>query len=170
MNHIPTEQIRIMAIAPSSVGFGFAVFEGEETLVNWGVKTVKGKDKNTESLAKAKELITHYQPSVLVLQDASAKHSRRSPRIRELTKGITALAKTHKVRVKLISRVKVMQAFFADGQGTKHALAEIMARRFPVELGDRLPAKRKAWDSEDCRMGIFEAVALVMAYFHRKKI
>ena len=72
------------------------------------------------------------------------------------------LAATRKVRVKLFSREKMMQAFFGDRQGTNYELAEIFAKRFPDELGDRLPPKRKAWMSEDCRMDIFDAVALAL--------
>jgi hypothetical protein len=52
--------------------------------------------------------------------------------------------------------------FFADGQGTKHALAEILANKSPEELGFRLPPKRRAWMSEHSRMDIFDAVALVL--------
>jgi hypothetical protein len=54
------------------------------------------------------------------------------------------------------------RGFFADGCGTKHALAEIIAERFPKELGFRLPPKRRAWMSEDSRMDIFDAVALAL--------
>jgi hypothetical protein len=54
------------------------------------------------------------------------------------------------------------RVFFADGRGTKHALAEILSERFPEELGSRLPPKRRAWMSEDYRMGIFDAVALIL--------
>ena len=57
----------------------------------------------------------------------------------------------------------MMKAFFADGKGTKHTLAQIIARRFPEELGHRLPPKRRPWESEDYRMGIFDAVALAYA-------
>ncbi len=161
MKHISPKQIRIVAIAPSTRGFGFAVLEVRETLVDWGVKSVK-RDKNAESLAKAEKLIAHYQPGVLVLEDSSAKHSRRSPRIRALSKQIIAMAKTRKIRVALFSREKVMQKCFPDGEGTKHALAEILAKRFPEELATHLPPKRRPWTSEDARMDIFDAVGLAL--------
>src|SRR6185295_7655920 len=90
---------RILAIAPSTKGFGFAVMEGEETLVDWGVKSVKG-DKNTECLVKVDELIAHYQPGVIALQNTSAKHSRRAPRIRTLSEKIIALAAVRNVSVR----------------------------------------------------------------------
>ena len=58
--------------------------------------------------------------------------------------------------------------FFADGEGTKHALAEILAKRFPEELATRLPPKRRPWTSEDYRMDILDAVALVLVFRQRK--
>jgi RNase H-fold protein (predicted Holliday junction resolvase) len=152
---------RILAIAPSTRGFGFALVEGLNTLVDRGVKNVDA-DKNTGSLARVKALIAHYEPDVLVLEDASAKPVRRAPRIRELTERIVSMAKRQDVRVMLLPRKQVRRVFFADGQGTKYALAQILAERFPDELGTRLPPKRRPWMSEDSRMDIFGAVALAL--------
>jgi RNase H-fold protein (predicted Holliday junction resolvase) len=163
VNKIQPKHFRILAIAPSTRGFGFAILEGQETLVDWGVKTVRG-DKNVQSLAKVEELIAHYQPGVLVMQDASAKGSRRSPRIKTLSQQIIKLAATRNVGVKLFSRDRVMKTFMADSQWTKHALAEIIAKRFPEQLGTHLPPKRKPWMSEDSRMNIFDAMALILAF------
>jgi hypothetical protein len=64
--------------------------------------------------------------------------------------------------VALFSQEEVRKAIFADGCGTKHALAEIFAKRFPEELASRLPPKRRLWMSEDYRMHIFDAVALAL--------
>ena len=161
MTHAHTKDTRILAIAPSTRGFGFAVLEGHETLVDWGIRSVKG-DKNRQCLAKVQELIAQYQPGVIVLEDTSAKDSRRAPRIRALTKKIVALASSCKVKVALFSHKRIREAFFTHGHGTKHALAEILAKRFPEELGLRLPPKRRPWTSEDSRMNIFDAVALTL--------
>jgi Holliday junction resolvasome RuvABC endonuclease subunit len=168
VNRINLKHNRVLAIAPSTRGFGFAVVEGQETLVDWGVKSVKG-DKNTGSFAKVAELIVQYQPEVMVLQNNSVKDSRRSVRIKELGLQIIALAANRNVRVALFSRKQVRRVFFTDGQGTKHALAEILAKRFPEELGFRLPPKRRPWMSEDYRMDIFEAVSLALTFLHPKR-
>jgi hypothetical protein len=69
------------------------------------------------------------------------------------------------VTVKLFSREQVRRVFFANGQGTKQAPAEILAKRFPEELGSRLPPKRRPWMSEDYRMDIFDAVSLALTFF-----
>ena len=158
---------RILAIAPSTRGFGFAVLDGKETLVDWGVKSVNG-NKNAQSLEKVEGLIAYYLPEVIIMEDHSAKNSRRSSRIRELGRQIISAGSNRKIRVRLFSRQRVRRMFFADGEGTKHALAEILAKRFPEELGPRLPPKRRPWTSEDYRMDIFDAVALVLVFRQRK--
>jgi len=163
MNTIQPKQFRILAIAPVTRGFGFAVLEGRDTLVNWGVKTVTG-NKNARSLAKMEELITHYQPRVLVLEDASAKGSLRHPRIQRLVQQIIKIAADKKVNIKLFSRDQVMKILVRDGRGTKHALAEIVAGQFTEQLGSKLPPKRKAWMREHYQMGIFDAVALAWVF------
>jgi len=125
---------RILAIAPSSRGFGFAVLEALDTLVDWGTRSVK-RDKNSGCILKVKKLITHYRPDVVVVENTSIKPFRRSARIRALTTRILRLAESHGVTAVSFSRKQVRQAFFADGEGTKYALAEIIAKRFPEELG-----------------------------------
>src|SRR5882724_8865990 len=160
------KNLRIIAITPSTRGFGFAVVEGG-TLIDWGVKSVKG-NKNSQCILKVEELIAHYHPGVMVLEDHSAKGSRRSPRIRILGEQIIAIAKKQKITVTLFSRQQVRKAFFSDGNGTKDALAEILAKRFPEELGFRLPAKRRPWMSEAYQMGIFDAVSLALMIGERK--
>ncbi len=167
MKRIPNKQLRILAIAPTTRGFGFAVLEGRETLVDWGVKRIEG-DKNAQSLAMVKKLIAQYRPGVMVLQDTFVKNSHRAPRIKALSKRIIALAAKRNVSVKLFRFEKVRKIFFADGKGTKHALAEIIAKRFPGELGSCLPPKRRAWTSEDSRMDTFDAVALALVFRHER--
>ena len=113
---------------------------------------------------RSRDALCQYRPDVVVLEDHSAKSSRRSTRIRKLGQRIVALASSSGVRVKLFSREKVRRVFFDDGEGTKHALAEILAKRFPEELGFRLPPKRQPWMSEDYRMDIFDAIALALIH------
>jgi hypothetical protein len=57
MDKIIPKHPRILAVAPSTRGFGFAVLEGQGTLVDWGVKLVTG-DKNDGAIRKVKEMIT----------------------------------------------------------------------------------------------------------------
>jgi len=49
MSRAYTKDIRVLAIDPSTRGFGFAVLEGPDRLIDWGVKETK-VDKNRRSL------------------------------------------------------------------------------------------------------------------------
>jgi hypothetical protein len=50
----------------------------------------------------------------------------------------------------------------------KYEVASALARQFP-DLALRLPPKRKCWQSEHYRMGIFDAAAVGVAYFVQSK-
>ena len=160
MKHTLPTYPRILAIAPSSRGFGFVVLEGVDTLADWGAKSVKGENKNAQSLAKVKELMRHYQPEVLVLQDTGTKTSKRSPRIKLLTNQLVSLAKSRNLPVQRYSQEQIQKVYFPEGQGTKYELAQLIAKRFPEELRSRLPRKRRAWESDPAVMDLFEATAL----------
>ena len=161
MNKVSPQYPRILAITPSTKGFGYAVLEGHKLLVDWGVRSVTG-DKNAGSIEKVEEMIAHYNPQVMVLEDTGIKGSRRSARIQALTKRLVAVGESRSIKVATFSQKQVRRVFFGDADGTKHALAEIIAERFPEELGFRLPPKRRAWMSEDSRTDIFNAVALAL--------
>ena len=149
--------MRILSISLCSRGFGFAVMEEGATLVDWGIKASKG-DKNKECLRHVETLLDLYHPSSMVMEDTRSSH--RAERIRKLTEQLIALAKGQKVRVKRVPAAKLMERFTPSG--TRHDLAVVIASRFPAELSQRLPPKRKPWQSEDGRLDMFKAVALAL--------
>jgi Holliday junction resolvasome RuvABC endonuclease subunit len=160
MKTFESKSIRVLGIAPSAYGCGFAVMEGKNTLVDWGVKSVKGGDKNARCLSNIGNLIALYRPKVIAIEDTRSKGARRSARIRALIDEIVILAKDEKIKVKRFSRKQVNLDFLSNEQGTKYALADYLAVRFPNELALHLPPKPRLWTSDDCRMDIFDAVAL----------
>jgi Holliday junction resolvasome RuvABC endonuclease subunit len=157
----------MLAIDPSTRGFGFAVLEGSSRLIDWGVKETK-TDKKRRSLTLISELIEQYEPSVLVLENHAGKGSRRCERVAGLIDETRELAEKRKVKVKNFSRAEVKQAFAESGAATKYEIATAIANRFP-ELAPRLPRFRKPWMSEDYRMSIFDAVALALTFFFKFK-
>lgn len=152
---------RILALSLSRQGFGFVLMEGVNVLVDWGVKYAY-ENKNVESLAKLAGMISHYQPDVIAIEDASHDSVRRSARIRRLTKQVVRLGAKQGMAVTCFSRTEIFARFFPDGSATKYDLAQKLANKFSDELALRLPPKRRAWESEDFRMKIFEAVALAL--------
>src|SRR5215472_16589974 len=106
MSRAYEKEIRVLAIDPSTRGFGFAVLEGPERLIDWGVKETK-TDKKKRSLKLIAELMKRYQPKVFVLEDFEEKGSRRCRRVGELINDISKVALERGIRVKSISRLKV---------------------------------------------------------------
>jgi hypothetical protein len=160
-----TSPFRILSIAPTTRGFGYAVLEKETSLVAYGGKTVtrKKRNKNNRSIVLIEKKIIQYRPDVLVLYDVHAKDIHRQPRIKELHRSVIKVAKRHKLKTAKISGIEVRHLLLGDLKGTKHAMAEMLAKQFPDELASRLPPKRKCGHSEDRRIDIFDAVGLVVA-------
>ena len=167
MNRRANRDTRILAIDPSTRGFGYAVLEGPSRLIDWGVKETK-TDKKRRSLKLIDELVNDYQPYAMVVEDYAGKGSRRCERVAGLIDEIRELALKRKVKVKSFSRAEVKKAFSESGASNKYEIAKATAGRFP-ELAPRLPRFRKPWMSEDYRMSIFDAVALVLTFFFQFK-
>ncbi len=162
MSKLPVEEIRILAIDPYTKGFGFAVLEGPERLIDWGIKE-PARDKTVRCLEQVSELIQQYEPNVVVVEEYWVKKSKRSKWSHEFIDNVIELAFMKKVESHSFSRVQVKQAFAPFGAHTKYAVASVLVEYFP-ELAPRLPPVRKPWMSEDCRMSIFDAISLAWAF------
>ena len=154
---------RVLAIDPTSKGFGYAVLESPAVLVDWGVKHARA-DRNAECLQQARELIDRYQPEVLVVEDTALKSSRRCSRAAQLIENLLLMAAGRDLGTRRISRLQVQRCFSDSSPATKRQVAVAIARRFP-ELEPYLPPIRKPWMSEDERMSIFDAVAFGYASY-----
>lgn len=148
---------RVLGIDPCSTGFGFALLEIPDRLIDWGVKTATS---NAECLARIAALIDFYRPQIVAIEDVSAKGSRRRDRVSQLLNEIPPLAIEKKVRVRLVSRARLRKSVVRFDGPTKYQIAVLIAERFP-ELRPHLPPKRKLWMSEDSRIRIFGAVSLI---------
>ena len=163
MNHAETREL-VLAIYPTTRGFGFVLMTSPLSPVDWGTKEVRGRDKNAKCLAKVAALIEVHQPDAIALEDAAAPGSRRSLRIRRLSRAISSLAEDQALDVQTYSRAAVRECFERFGARTRYEIAMAISKR--VVAFDRfLPPQRKLWMTEDVRMSIFNAAALVVAVF-----
>jgi hypothetical protein len=156
-----------IAIAPTSRGFGYIVFENPDLPMDWGVKEVR-KNKARDCLLKAGVLMHMLQPSILVVEDAHHAGSRRSKRVTTLIDKIAELAKEKGIVVARCSRDEVLTVFGRLGAHSKDDIAAAVVKIVP-ELAPRLPPRRRIWESEHHSMGIFEAAALALTSFARSK-
>jgi hypothetical protein len=152
----------VLAIHPTTRGFGFVVFEGRQT-IDWGFKTAL-RDKNRKIVAKIAELMAWYTPDVLVLENALGPTSRRRQRIRHLHPKIVELAKARKIPVRQFTRSDIRAAFERRNASTRYQIAETVSRELP-DLAPWLPPPKKIWMSEHRWLGIFDAASLGLTFF-----
>jgi len=161
MPSLPKNAI-LLAIDPTSRGFAFAVLEAPAFLVDWGSRTIR--DESGGLVRKVDELLSRYQPDVLVLEDLSAKGARRRKRARREIGSIERRALKRGVRVERVSRLGVRDTF-APGK-SKYEVAARLAEIFPM-LARRMPRKRNTWRPEDARMSVFDAVGFARVFEER---
>ena len=147
------QRTRTIAVDPAGKGFAFAVLEGSEGLIDWGLARVWSTSDH-EWLARVDDLFDRSDPRLLVIE--KTLDSRRSPRAKRLLEKVTGGALDRKMAIVSTTRGQVLSAF--GGVTNKWDLAVEVAKWFP-ELTPRLPKKRERWQNEDQRVRIFEATA-----------
>jgi hypothetical protein len=163
MNQTISNQVRILAVALTARGFGYCVMEGQ-VMLECGHKEVCG-NKNALSVSKIEKLMNQFLPAVVVLQDVNAANCRRAPRIKALHRQVVGLAEQHKCKVTLFSGKHLRIALLGDAKGTKYEMAETLIQKYPAELAGKMPRKRRAWENEDGRMDMFDAVGLGVLFW-----
>ena len=156
----------VLAIYPNSRGIAFVVFEGERTLIDWGIRGARHKHNQDRYLAAIGDLLGLYRPAVVVLQNMDPTGTRRAERIRNLNADIVELAAEAGISICSYSRDQVRDAFGRQKERTKEAIVNAIAEEIPA-LRRHIPPPRKPWTSEHARMGIFDAAALALTFFWR---
>lgn len=153
----------VLAVHPTSRGFGWVLFENPLIPVDWGLASVKAK-RNARSLARFEKLLDRYEPKVVVFEQFSEHPARRASRIQELCRRMIARASSRGVHTSIFSRDTVRECFERSGARTRRDIALSIADQIEV-FRRRLPRERKRWDGEDVRQSLFDAAALALTYF-----
>jgi hypothetical protein len=157
---------RVLAFDVHPRSFGFVVFEGPNCMLDWGIKSFR-PGVNVVKIPAAQKLLAllnDFTPSAIVIREREAKGRTKKSK---MLVTIERLARNRRIPVKFISRGDVNRAFVGF-ESNKYEVASALAKQFPA-LSSRLPPKRKCWQSEDYRMGIFDAAAVGVAYFTRRR-
>ncbi len=154
----------VLSIYLTTRGFAFTLFEGPLSPVDWGTTDMRGLLKNRRCERAVQALLVRYRPDVLVLQDMSENGTRRVSRIRRLNNAIAELEENLGVPIARFSREQVRRCFAAFGATTKQAIAEAVAKHIPA-FERYVPRIRKPLMSEDKRMALLEADAIVFRIF-----
>lgn len=150
MNTAGPSHIRVLGVVPCSKGFGFAVLEDGERLIDWGVAKLYSKNEE-EFLGRVESLLRLYDVRILASEDVQT--STRGPRNRNLLALLAMGAGLPATEHRAVSLLAEMHSLEIS---ERKEVAAMIARWFP-ELLVHLPVKRKAWHGEDPRMNIFVA-------------
>lgn len=154
----------VLSVYLNTRGFAFIVFEGHLSPFDWGIRETRGTPKNKTCRVRITTVFDRYAPDALVIQDTSEQGTERVRRIRDLNASIAKLANDRGIPVFAYSRENVRRAFEGYGCPNKQSLAELIAKHIPA-LERYVPPLRKAWMSEDRRMGLFDAAALALLFY-----
>jgi len=162
MNHSKSSGL-VLAIHPTSKGFGWVLFEGPLVPVDWGIASAK-VNRSAKCMARFKQLLDQYQPSALILEKFDGDSSRRGERIRELAQTMRGFASNRDMDTAIYSKQEVSTVVTGDTKASRHAVARAVSERIPI-LEHRLPEARKLWQSEDDRQCLFDAAALGITHY-----
>ncbi|MDR3528558.1 MAG: hypothetical protein P4L57_14905 [Rhizomicrobium sp.] len=157
----------VLGLYPFTRGVAFAAFHSSLSPVDWGMKKLQG-DKDVFSFEATKELIAHLQPDVLVLGDCSRRQSRPPSDLGKLHKRIAAYAESMLIEVHVFKKSDIANCFHGVGATTRYEIAKAIAAQVDA-LSHRLPPPLKPWNSQNQRLALFDAAALVMTYYCQKK-
>jgi len=158
---------RVLALDVHPRSFGWIVFEGPNYILNWGVRSFRpgASVAKTPGGTKLLALLDKFTPSAVVIRKRATRGNAKKP---ELLSIIERQVRSRRIPLRFITPRDVNRAFVGF-ESNKYEVASVLAKQFPA-LASRLPPKRKCWQSEDYRMGIFDAAAVGVAYFVRRKV
>lgn len=153
----------VLAVFPTRIGFGFALYKGT-SIQDWGIKWAT-KDKNKVCVRKFVKLINLYKPEILVLEYIPEEAADHRPRTTELNHALGQIAKAQGIRLFRYSRDEIRKTFEVNGAKTKQKIAEVVGHMTP-ELQSLVPPPRKIWQPEADAMTYFSAASLALTHFH----
>jgi hypothetical protein len=159
---------RILAISLRSGRFGFAVFEGPDRLLDWGMVfyPLNNGVQRASANKRVASLLTLFTPSLVVAGRTRLLNVGNGSGVRPILRSIRREASARMIPVRLMKSAEMRAVFRPLRATSKHEIASGLTEVFP-ELLCKLPPKRKIWETEHFRMVLFDAVALGFAYWQR---
>jgi hypothetical protein len=157
----------VMSVFPSAHGIAHVVFEGPNAPVEWGICDPHGDRKKHKAIRRIAALVERYSPDILILRDRTGIRLKRNWRHATLVEALEKLARRKGIAIARFSRHQVRQSFGSLGSSTRYAIAQAIAKQVPI-FETYVPPIRKIWQTEDRRMGMFDAAALALTFYRKQ--
>jgi hypothetical protein len=158
----------VMSVFPNARGIAHVVFEGPDSPVDWGICDPRGDRRKHQAIRLIAARIDRYSPDILILRDRLGVRSGRNWRHAMLVDALEKLAHQKGISIARYSREEVRQSFGSLGSPTRYAIVQAIAKQVPI-FETYVPPIRKIWKAEDRRMGMFDAAALALTFYERRK-
>lgn len=154
---------RILCIDLRKSRFGYVVLEGPHHLLDWGTREFsRRRTLTTRQVQDVLQLIlTESRPEKVIVGAANDRLE-----MDVIPDAVKSLLVSQKIPIRIVTRSELRKRF----AGMKKDLtAKAICLRF-AELEPRLPDHpRRTYDNEPRSMAIFDAAALGLVYFQRKR-
>jgi hypothetical protein len=162
---------RILVLDLRHRRFGYAVFEGNRSLLDWGVRVYPavGEEETVLAVKRLDGLVGLFAPSTIVVKKERWEQLGAESGMHSVVKAVSILASSRSIPVQLVPHSDLLAAFAPLGGRTREEMAEVLTRIYP-DLLWYLPPKRKIWQAEHSRMTVFDALALGLAYWQARDI
>lgn len=154
----------VLSIFSTSRGLAYTYFEAPLSPIDWGVKRIRQRDKNSRSLAIVERLCDGLRPDTIVVEECVLSRSRRSRRVRRLYALIVLFAETKGINLAFYSRSTVKKTFRESGAITREQIAQVIASTVDA-FAHRRPRRQRRGQVDDTRLALFEAAALALTHF-----
>ncbi|MDB5227437.1 MAG: hypothetical protein JWN78_1630 [Bacteroidota bacterium] len=153
----------ILAIYPTTLGFGYALFRELETVQESGIAIIRRRFLD-QYLERIKLMIKAYKPTVMLLPIPRGFESSKLQRKRELMTAIKKLAKNNDIVVHSYTRKQIQSAFTQFHAINKEQIAQALDKWFP-KLAKRCPVERPNYMPADYFQPVYDAASLVATYY-----
>ena len=156
-----SHKARTLAIEVRLRRVGFAVFEGPNRLLEWGIRRWgSDADPVMSVVDRTAPLLALYSPSVVVLKDLGRTNGTDR---RNVIMAVKRKLVKNSSEVHMVKRAEVRKAFHQSGNRNKYQIASAIAEMYP-DLKGKVPQKRKTWQPERYNAVLFDAIALALAH------
>jgi hypothetical protein len=150
--------------------FGYAIFQGHRTLLEWGQRVYPAVGDKERELAQRRitKLLDGFEPDLILLKQERWERGHSDPHLIHPLTALQTEAQRRAIPIRLIQGESIKTAFSIFGCSTKAEIAATIASIYPELLGS-VPPPRKAWESQHPRMSVFDAIALGVTYWHEER-
>lgn len=156
----------VLALYPHGKGIAYACMSTPTEVIESGQRFFH-PICNRKCLKQAQNVLRHFQPDIVVLEDNESKISFKRDRIIKLLVNIKHDAESLNLRVVHYKREHIREVFMQFEATTKHEIAHKIASWLP-KYAKRVPKVRDICGSESHMMGEFDAISLAYTHFYLK--